>query len=65
VPYSVTTWGTGNVGSYAVRAVLNHPALKFNRYHQPGLVNIGESPFNGEELVAGRGLRLACGVLIA
>lgn len=26
--YKVVTWGTGNVGSYAVRAVLNHPELE-------------------------------------
>ena len=25
---SVVTWGTGNVGKYAVRAVLNHPQLE-------------------------------------
>ena len=24
----VVTWGTGNVGCYAVRAVLNHPELE-------------------------------------
>ena len=24
----VVTWGTGNVGAYAVRAVLNHPELE-------------------------------------
>lgn len=26
--YKVVTWGTGNVGKYAVRAVLNHPELE-------------------------------------
>lgn len=26
--YRVVTWGTGNVGRYAVRAVLNHPQLE-------------------------------------
>ena len=26
--YRVVTWGTGNVGCYAVRAVLNHPQLE-------------------------------------
>ena len=26
--YKVVTWGTGNVGAYAVRAVLNHPELE-------------------------------------
>ena len=26
--YRVVTWGTGNVGSYAVRAVMNHPELE-------------------------------------
>ena len=26
--YKVVTWGTGNVGRYAVRAVLNHPELE-------------------------------------
>ncbi len=26
--YRVITWGTGNVGAYAVRAVLNHPELE-------------------------------------
>ncbi|MDE0929992.1 MAG: hypothetical protein OSA77_04845 [Halioglobus sp.] len=26
--YKVVTWGTGNVGSYAVRAVLGHPELE-------------------------------------
>jgi hypothetical protein len=26
--YKVVTWGTGNVGSYAVRAVLHHPQLE-------------------------------------
>lgn len=26
--YRVVTWGTGNVGAYAVRAVLNHPELE-------------------------------------
>ncbi len=24
----VVTWGTGNVGKYAIRAVLNHPELE-------------------------------------
>jgi 2,4-diaminopentanoate dehydrogenase len=28
MPYKVVTWGTGNVGSYAVRAVLGHPELE-------------------------------------
>ena len=28
MPYRVVTWGTGNVGSYAVRAVLGHPELE-------------------------------------
>ena len=28
MPITVVTWGTGNVGKYAVRAVLNHPELK-------------------------------------
>ena len=28
MPYTVITWGTGNVGAYAVRAVLNHPQLQ-------------------------------------
>ncbi len=28
MPYRVVTWGTGNVGAYAVRAVLNHPQLE-------------------------------------
>lgn len=26
--YKVVTWGTGNVGKYAIRAVLNHPELE-------------------------------------
>lgn len=26
--YSVVTWGTGNVGKYAIRAVINHPELE-------------------------------------
>ena len=26
--YRVVTWGTGNVGTYAARAVLNHPELE-------------------------------------
>ena len=26
--YRVVTWGTGNVGRYAVRAVLHHPELE-------------------------------------
>ena len=26
--YKVVTWGTGNVGKYAVRAVINHPQLE-------------------------------------
>ncbi|TNF35620.1 MAG: diacylglycerol kinase, partial [Gammaproteobacteria bacterium] len=26
--YTVVTWGTGNVGKYAIRAVLNHPELE-------------------------------------
>ena len=25
--YNVVTWGTGNVGKYAIRAVVNHPEL--------------------------------------
>ena len=28
MPLTVITWGTGNVGAYAVRAVLNHPQLQ-------------------------------------
>ncbi|MEZ5569525.1 MAG: hypothetical protein R3E54_14475 [Halioglobus sp.] len=28
MPYRVITWGTGNVGAYAVRAVVNHPELE-------------------------------------
>ena len=28
MPITVVTWGTGNVGRYAVRAVLNHPELQ-------------------------------------
>lgn len=28
VTYKVITWGTGNVGRYAVRAVINHPELE-------------------------------------
>ena len=28
MPITVVTWGTGNVGRYAVRAVLNHPKLQ-------------------------------------
>ncbi len=28
MPITVVTWGTGNVGRYAARAVLNHPELK-------------------------------------
>ncbi|MEM9257106.1 MAG: diacylglycerol kinase [Pseudomonadota bacterium] len=28
MPYTVVTWGTGNVGAYAVRAVVNHPELE-------------------------------------
>jgi 4-hydroxy-tetrahydrodipicolinate reductase len=28
VSYRIVTWGTGNVGAYAVRAVLNHPELE-------------------------------------
>ncbi len=28
MPITVVTWGTGNVGRYAVRAVLNHPELE-------------------------------------
>ena len=27
MPYKVVTWGTGNVGKYAIRAVVNHPEL--------------------------------------
>lgn len=27
MPYNVVTWGTGNVGKYAIRAVVNHPEL--------------------------------------
>jgi 4-hydroxy-tetrahydrodipicolinate reductase len=28
MPYTVVTWGTGNVGKYAIRAVVNHPELE-------------------------------------
>lgn len=28
MPYKVVTWGTGNVGRYAIRAVVNHPELE-------------------------------------
>lgn len=28
MPLSVVTWGTGNVGKYALRAVINHPELE-------------------------------------
>ena len=28
MPHKIVTWGTGNVGTYAVRAVVNHPELE-------------------------------------
>ena len=57
MPYKVVTWGTGNVGSYAVRAVLGHPELEL-------VAHIVSSPEkSGRAVVELVGLEQLAGVL--
>ncbi len=54
--YKVVTWGTGNVGKYAIRAVLNHPELEL-----VGHIVSSEAK-SGQDAAQLAGLDQACGV---
>jgi 4-hydroxy-tetrahydrodipicolinate reductase len=53
----VVTWGTGNVGCYAVRAVLNHPELELVGHI------VSSSTKSGQDVAVLAGLGESCGIL--
>src|SRR6056297_3041519 len=57
MPYRVVTWGTGNVGTYAVRAVVNHPELELVGH----IVSSAEK--SGKDVAELAGLESATGIL--
>jgi 4-hydroxy-tetrahydrodipicolinate reductase len=57
MPYRIVTWGTGNVGAYAVRAVLNHPETELVGH----IVSSDEKA--GKDVAELTGLDTATGIL--
>ena len=54
---SVVTWGTGNVGCYAIRAILNHPQLELVGHI------VSSATKSGQDAATLAGLDTPCGVI--